>query len=115
MSFLWAYNNLYQVAKIEGKTYEDVEKISSASISQLPGNANTASITAVLNTVRNGLANDNALVTTYLYRPLVGVTEIVEPNKEKATFTYDDFNRLFQVKEHNGKVVNEYQYNYKPQ
>ena len=86
-----------------------------ASISQLPANANTASITAVLNTVRNGLANDNALVTTYLYRPLVGVTEIVEPNKEKATFTYDDFNRLFQVKEHNGKVVNEYQYNYKPQ
>lgn len=115
VSFLWAYNNLYPVAKIEGKTYEAVEKISSASISQLPANANTASITAVLNTVRNGLANDNALVTTYLYRPLVGVTEIVEPNKEKATFTYDDFNRLFQVKEHNGKVVNEYQYNYKPQ
>lgn len=115
VSFLWAYNNLYPVAKIEGKTYEAVEKISSASISQLPANANTASITAVLNTVRNGLANDNALVTTYLYRPLVGVTEIVEPNKEKATFTYDDFNHLFQVKEHNGKVVNEYQYNYKPQ
>lgn len=115
VSFLWAYNNLYPVAKIEGKTYEAVEKISSASISQLPANANTASITAVLNTVRNGLANDNALVTTYLYRPLVGVTEIVEPNKEKATFTYDDFNRLFQVKDHNGKVVNEYQYNYKPQ
>lgn len=115
VSFLWAYNNLYPVAKIEGKTYEAVEKISSASISQLPRNWNNASITTVLNTVRNGLANDNALVTTYLYRPLVGVTEIVEPNKEKSTFTYDDFNRLFQVKDHNGKVVNEYQYNYKPQ
>ena len=43
VSFLWAYNNLYPVAKIEGKTYEAVEKISSASISQLPANANTAS------------------------------------------------------------------------
>lgn len=114
VSFLWAYNNLYPVAKIEGKTYEAVEKLSQTNIRQLPVNWNTASITTVLNTVRSGLANDNALVTTYLYRPLVGVTEIVEPNKQKTTFTYDDFNRLLQEKDPNGKVVNEYQYNYKP-
>ena len=113
VSFLWAYNNLYPVARIEGKTYEAVEGISQTGIRQLPTNANAASITAILNTVRNGLANDNALVTTYLYNPLVGMAETIEPNKGKTTFEYDDFNRLLRVKDHNGKVVEEYDYNYK--
>lgn len=113
VSFLWAYNNLYPVARIEGKTYEAVEGISQTGIRQLPTNASAASITAILNTVRNGLANDNALVTTYLYNPLVGMAETIEPNKGKTTFEYDDFNRLLRVKDHNGKVVEEYDYNYK--
>ncbi len=113
VSFLWAYNHLYPVAKIEGKTYEAVEGISQTNIRQLPANANVTSITSILNTVRNALANDNALVTTYLYRPLIGVTETIEPNKQKTTFEYDDFNRLFQVKDHNSKVLDEYYYNYK--
>lgn len=115
VSFLWAYNHLYPVARIDGKTYEAVEKISPANISQLPANSSSASINTILNTVRSGLVNENALVTTYLYRPLIGVTEIVEPNGEKTTFGYDVFNRLFQAKDHNSKVVNEYLYNYKPQ
>lgn len=113
VSFLWAYNHLYPVAKIEGKTYEAVEAISQTGIRQLPTNTNAASIATLLNTVRNGLANDNALVTTYLYSPLVGVTETIEPNKQKTTFEYDDFNRLLRVKDHNSKVVEEYDYNYK--
>lgn len=113
VSFLWAYNHLYPVAKIEGKTYEAVEGILQTAIRQLPTNANETSITAILNTVRDGLANDNALVTTYLYRPLIGVKETIEPNKQKITFEYDDFNRLLRVKDHNSRVVEEYDYNYK--
>ena len=113
VSFLWAYNHLHPVAKIEGKTYGAVEKISPASVSQLPANMNTTSIAAILNTVRDGLKADNALVTTYLYRPLVGVTEITNPNKQKTSFEYDEFNRLSQTKDHNSKVVDSYEYNYK--
>ena len=113
VSFLWAYNHLYPVARIEGKTYEAVERFSQTSIRQLPANTNVASIVAILNTVRNGLANDNALVTTYLYSPLVGVTETIGPNTQKVSFEYDGFNRLVRVKDHNSKVVEEYDYNYK--
>lgn len=113
VSFLWAYNHLYPVAKIEGKTYEAIEGISPTAIRQLPTNTNAASIATLLNSVRNGLANDNALVTTYLYSPLVGVTETIGPNRQKTTFEYDDFNRLLRVKDHNSKVVEEYDYNYK--
>lgn len=113
VSFLWAYNHLYPVAKIEGKTYGAVEKISPTNISQLPANMNTTSIASILNTVCDGLKADNALVTTYLYRPLIGVTEIINPNKQKTSYEYDEFNRLWQTKDHNGKVADEYKYNYK--
>lgn len=113
VSFLWAYNHLYPVAKVEGKTYGAIEKISPTNISQLPANMNTTSIATILNTVRDGLKADNALVTTYLYQPLIGVTEIINPNKQKTSFEYDEFNRLLQTKDHNSKVVDNYEYNYK--
>lgn len=113
VTFLWAYKNLYPVAKIEGKTYEAVASLSVSGFGQLPTNTNATSIAAILNSVRNGLANDNALVTTYLYKPLVGTTETIAPNGQKTTFEYDAFNRLLRVKDHNSKVVEEYDYNYK--
>lgn len=113
-SFLWAYNHLYPVARIEGKTYEAVKSVLPGEISQLPDYTGTSSINNILETMRDKLT-DQALITTYLYRPLIGVTEVVEPNKQKTTFEYDDFNRLFRVRNQDGKVVNDYQYNYKPQ
>lgn len=113
VTFLWAYNGLYPVAKIEGKTYEEVEKLEGNGIKQLPENTSTASIATLLNSVRNRLAGDHALITTYLYQPLVGMTETIAPNGQKTTFGYDDFSRLLWIKDHNGKMTEEYEYNYK--
>ncbi len=95
-SILWGYNGQYPIAKVEGATYD-----------QISGYATN------INGLRTALPN--AMVTTYTYEPLVGVTSITAPNGQIQTFTYDEFHRLYQVKDHTGKILKEYEYHYQTQ
>lgn len=69
---------------------------------------------ANLKTALNGLRTTfpNAMVTTYTYKPMVGISSITDENGKTATFEYDTFNRLAVVKDHIGNILNEYQYNF---
>ncbi|WP_418698860.1 hypothetical protein [Bacteroides sp.] len=110
--FLWAYNSLYPVAKIEGATYAEVEGwLTAATISSLA--TNTTTVSTALDGIRDKLSGKGVLVTTYTYQPLVGMTSMTAPNGEKTSYVYDSFDRLYQVKDHNGKVVEQYDYHYK--
>jgi YD repeat-containing protein len=53
------------------------------------------------------------MVTTYTYDPLIGVTSITDPKDYTVYYEYDDFNRLKQVKDADGKILSENEYNYK--
>lgn len=110
--FLWAYNSQYPVAKIEGATYAQVEGwLTAATISSLA--TNTTTVSTALDGIRRTLFDKGVLVTTYTYQPLVGMTGMTAPNGEKTSYVYDSFDRLYQVKDHNGKVVEQYDYHYK--
>ncbi|MGN7812046.1 hypothetical protein ACTJIW_24050, partial [Flavobacterium sp. 22659] len=63
------------------------------------------------NTLRANLPN--AMVTTYTYIPLVGVSTITDPKGQTTTYTYDSFGRLEFVKDNKGNILSENQYNYK--
>ncbi len=111
--YLWGYNSLYPVAKIEGATYAEVEGwLGSSTISNL---ANSNAPESLLNTVRNTLivlplADRGVQVTTYTYQPLVGITSVTAPTGEKTTYEYDNAGRLVTIKDHNGKTVEQYEY-----
>ena len=66
---------------------------------------------SALNGLRSSLPN--ALVTTYVHFPLVGVSTITDPKGDITTYTYDDSNRLKNIKDKNGNVLSEYIYQYK--
>ncbi|SHM98777.1 YD repeat-containing protein [Flavobacterium chilense] len=55
----------------------------------------------------------NAMITTYTYIPLVGVSTITDPKGDKITYTYDSFGRLEFVKDKNNNILSQNQYNYK--
>ena len=57
----------------------------------------------------------NALVTTYTYKHLAGVTSITDPNNKKTTYLYDSFNRLVLVRDQDGYVLKKICYNYQGQ
>lgn len=108
---VWGYQGRYLIAEIEGASHYDV----SAALGSAPENFSsqaTPDMTA-LNGLRSSLPK--ALVTTYTYEPLVGVTSRTTPNGEKTTYEYNDKKQLSTVRNHEGKVAETYIQHYKNQ
>jgi hypothetical protein len=54
----------------------------------------------------------NALMTTYTYAPMIGVTSVTDANNQTAFYEYDSFNRLFMIRDFEGNILKRYTYNY---
>ncbi|WP_218824304.1 RHS repeat domain-containing protein [Pontibacter ummariensis] len=54
----------------------------------------------------------DAQMTTYIYDPLVGMTSSTDANGRTTYYVYDSFGRLKAVKDHEGNVLNSYEYHY---
>jgi hypothetical protein len=91
-SILW-YNNFFPTAEIKNAAYEQVKNM-------------------FLQNLRTLLPH--ALVTTYTYQPLVGMTSKTDPRGVTTYYEYDDFGRLKRVKLGTA-VLEEYDYHYKNQ
>ena len=53
-----------------------------------------------------------AQMTSYTYAPLAGVTTMNDPNSEISYYEYDSLQRLRNVKDYMGNILNNFQYNY---
>lgn len=54
----------------------------------------------------------NGQTTFFDYEPLFGLKEIKLPNNVQTFYKYDGVGRLFNVKDHNGNITDQYNYNY---
>lgn len=127
---IWGYNDTYLIAKVVGATYPDpnnnhplptdivqplIDNIINASnddAAQLPGNDESALLTA-LDNFRKNSALSGFQITTYTYDPLIGVRSITSPNGIRENYIYDTAGRLKEVKDTNGRILKENKYNYK--
>lgn len=107
--YVWGYDDMYPVAKIENATYAAVEGILGTNF-DLGSNGLT---TTQANSLRSGLTT--SMVNTYAYDPMVGVTSMTDPKGYTMNYHYDEFNRLKEVKDAAGNLVSDYQYNYRAQ
>lgn len=106
VSIIWGYNGQYPIAKVEGLPYSSVQTEANALISA----SNSGSLSpASFETLRN---TAGAMVTGYIYEPLVGVTTIIQSNGQIETYEYDNAGRLKLIMDQNGKVLKEIEYNY---
>jgi hypothetical protein len=108
-AFLWGYNNAYLVADVTGASYATVSGLVNASSIATP--ASDAAMQTTLNGIRTGLAGTPALVNTYTYTPLVGMTSKTDATGKPNYFVFDGLNRLSQLLDINSNVVKEYNYN----
>ncbi|MBT2561700.1 hypothetical protein J7E50_12720 [Pedobacter sp. ISL-68] len=119
MCYIWGYNSSQPIALIENITYSTLT--SNPTLQTYINNAVTASnnndtVTLLdnLEALRSALPA-SATMTGYSYKPLVGVTTIIDPRGKRETFYYDGFGRLKEVRDSQGNLLSENEYYYKNQ
>lgn len=96
VAIIWGFNQTLPIAKIENATYSQ---------------ANAVYSTTNDTSFRNSLPN--AMITTYTYKPLIGVSTITDAKGDKITYSYDAFGRLLNAKDKDGNILSENEYHYK--
>lgn len=93
-AYKWSEDGLYLLAEVLNVTYEEIKNIP-------------------VSNLRNRFPN--AQITTYTYKPLVGVTSITDPRGITTYYEYDSFGRLEFIKDNQQNIIEKYEYHYKPQ
>ncbi|AJH14555.1 RHS repeat domain-containing protein [Myroides profundi] len=110
-TLLYGYNNSLLIAKIENASKEEVASALGVSVANL-STIDEGKLTQI-NNLRANANLKEASITTYEHRPLVGVTKLTDPKGVYITYEYDGANRLKAIKDKDGNILNEYEYNYK--
>lgn len=121
--YLWSYKGVYPIAEIRNATYTQVSSAVSAvfgktidALSQtIYSEQNSESLRTSLNNLRNNGNLSGALVTTYTYKPLVGILTTTNPAGNTTYYEYDPFNRLSRIYIKNGstqQTIEQFNYNY---
>ncbi|MBN9382400.1 MAG: hypothetical protein J0H74_16645, partial [Chitinophagaceae bacterium] len=109
--YLWGYNSQYPVAKVIGSDYTTVKGFINQAILDNPATTDQQ-MRDELNKIRTGLSGVKALVTTYTYIPLVGMTSATDPRGITTYYEYDGLQRLLRIRDMDGNIVKQYEYQY---
>ncbi len=115
-SFVWGYHQNYPVAKIIGVNYANVL----SAINQTDQNLNYlqgldgSALLVELDKIRTNVTSiyPQAQVFTYTYAPLIGMLSEIDPNGRSMSYEYDELYRLKNIKDYQGNIVKNFQYNY---
>jgi YD repeat-containing protein len=110
--YIWGYNNSQPIAKIENASYASIDTNLILAAQNESNTNNEQSLIQKLNNIRASLPN--AMVTTYTYKPLVGISTVTDPKGLLQRYEYDDFGRLKMVFDHLGNKLSEHEYHYRP-
>ncbi len=111
-TIIWGYDYSLPIAKIENATFSQVQSYV-ANLQNLSASDTEANLISALNNLRSLPVLKDALITTYTYRPLIGVSTITDTKGDKATYIYDNLGRLIKVTDRNGNILSENEYHYK--
>jgi hypothetical protein len=114
--YVWSYKGQYPIAEIQmgNYTFAQVEAVVKSVFSVTSLDALSQQVPNEIK-LQDGSLQDalpGALVTTYIYKPLIGLWKIQDSRKVVTEYVYDDFGRLARTLV-DGKAEKEYQYHYK--
>jgi len=117
-SYLWGYGGQYPIIEIKNASYAEVVAVlTQATIDNLNSSQNESSMETLIKNASDKLRSDSrlakAMVTTYTYKPLVGMTSKTDGRGIKETYTYDGMQRLQAVLDHLNHVNRSFDYHYR--
>lgn len=114
-SYLWGYGSLYPVIAVQNADYQSLQNILGNTVITNLNNANPSK--AIINAAAAALRNNlpNAQITSYTYKPLVGMTSQTDPKGLTTYYEYDGFQRLKYVKDSKCNIVKQTDYHYQTQ
>ena len=60
--------------------------------------------------MRRKRSANKVFITTYTYKPLVGITSITDPSGHSVYYEYNDSGKLKVIRDDKGKVLKSYDY-----
>jgi|GEM_PF-2158091 len=121
-AYVWGYNDTYPVIKAENVSFSVLNSAVKAATDSLVsllnqiGDMTTVQQKEAWKTFNTNLRSyeglSNAMVTTYTYKPLVGLTSSTDPNGIPTYYEYDAFGRLIIVRDIDNNIVKNYDYHY---
>ncbi|WP_298139528.1 hypothetical protein [Flavobacterium sp.] len=116
--YIYGYHDSEIVAKLENIAYNSIPASLITTIQTITDSptATEAQVLVALNALRTStdVNMQKAMITTYTYNTLIGISSITDPMGDVFTYTYDLSGRLQFVKDKAGKILSENEYNYKP-
>jgi hypothetical protein len=110
-TYIWGYGKEYPVAEVVNADYSTASSYINQGL--LDNLATTdAAMRTELNKIRTGLATSKSLVSTFTFKPLVGMTSQTDPSGRVNYFEYDAASRLLHIKDQYGNILKKYSYNY---
>lgn len=106
-AYLWDATGTYPLAQVKGATYSQ--------ISSLNGKASNYSSSTLWSEIKGLVPTTwpTPLISTYSYKPLVGITSITNPSNVTTNYTYDVNNKLYLVRNDDKNILQLYRYGYK--
>ncbi|WP_420571678.1 DUF6443 domain-containing protein [Kordia sp.] len=117
ISYLWGYNSMYPIAKLENASYAHMnsEQTTAIAAAYTASNADVDLLTEeALQTALEDLRVKfpASMVTTLTYDPMIGTTRTTDPRGYTSYFAYDALHRLKNVKDADKNVLSANQYFY---
>jgi YD repeat-containing protein len=117
LSYIWGYNKELPIAKLDNILFNEIQNELKNKIEELnnfSGDLTSSHIESLmeLNQDIRNLLPDNVMITTYTYKPLVGITSSTDPRGRSVFYEYDGLNRLIRIRDHDENIIEEYQYHY---
>lgn len=118
--YIWSYSGQYLIAEIKNATYSDIVSILGQTLidrvtsTAVPSESDLLAIDAL----RNNTMLKEALITTYTYKPLVGILTVTNPSGIRTYYEYDSFGRLKRTYFKEGTIertIQIYEYHYQKQ
>jgi YD repeat-containing protein len=121
-SYIWGYRQLYPVIVGQNVTLTDLNTAVDAATENLDsllnvvGNLITGQQKELWNHFNSSLRNHallkNALISTYTYNPLIGLTSQTDPKGISTFYEYDFIGRLSDIRDNNSNILEHLEYNY---